>query len=157
MKIAFRYQNLPTVEKQKVAHFNNIFDLTKTISEEVIGSANISHWKLNSDLKSDMFSNVAYKDLLNSIKSKISEGKFLLQDKPEKRSILRVGIHSLGSPLWYNFDQSESQHAADFVRFIYSFRALLRSAFAVGVVTVPSQLLNKVNFVVQLYASVFSI
>lgn len=46
------------------------------------------------------FSNPAYNDLLKSIKEKIKEGNFFLKDNPEKKTILRIGIHSLG---WYQF------------------------------------------------------
>lgn len=42
------------------------------------------------------FINPAYSDLLKSIKDKIKVEKLFLKDNPEKKTILRIGIHSLG-------------------------------------------------------------
>lgn len=92
------------------------------------------------------FSNPAYHDLLESIKNKIRIGQFGVNDKPERRSILRIGIHALGSPMWL-CDSSEGfmiPQNRDLNMFIYCLRALARSAFAIAFVTVPSHLLERV-------------
>nr|CAD7426179.1 unnamed protein product [Timema monikensis] len=81
------------------------------------------------------FCNPAYTDLLTAIQHKISLGQFQVSDTPEKRNILRVAIHSLGSPLW-----RANQQRSDLTLFLYCLRSLLRSSLAVCVVTVPSHL-----------------
>lgn len=92
------------------------------------------------------FSNVAYHDLLQSIKNKIKEGKFFLKDKTDKRSVLRIAIYSLGSPLWlpnkgslYTINKSR-----DLDMFVFCLRALLRSALAVALISIPTRLYDEV-------------
>lgn len=58
----------------------------------------------------------------------------------EKRTILRIVVHGLGSPLW-----GEQQHIANEIspaltRFLFQLRSTLRSALAVCFVTVPTHL-----------------
>lgn len=93
------------------------------------------------------FSNTAYHDLLQSIKNRIKEGKFFLKDKPEKRSVLRIALYSLGSPLW--LPNKKSLHTINKTRdldmFLFCLRALLRSAFAVALVSIPTRLYDEVN------------
>lgn len=45
MKIAFRYQNLPTSEKQKIDQFGHFYDLTKVMPRDLIEKSDIVHWK----------------------------------------------------------------------------------------------------------------
>ncbi|KAJ8911958.1 hypothetical protein NQ315_012769 [Exocentrus adspersus] len=69
-----------------------------------------------------------------------------LKDNPERRSLLRIGIHSLGSPMW--LPHSKSVHSIDSSRdlnlFIFCLRALVRSAYAVAVITIPTHLYHEV-------------
>lgn len=95
------------------------------------------------------FSNPAYNDLLRQIKTKIKKDKYFLKDNPTKKSILRIALHSLGSPLWlpvrnplHSLDSSR-----DLDMFIFCLRALVRSAFAVAVITIPSHLYSEVCLV----------
>ncbi|CAG2058880.1 unnamed protein product [Timema podura] len=81
------------------------------------------------------FCNPAYRDLLTAIQLKISLGQFQVSDTPEKRNILRVAIHSLGSPLW-----CADQQRSDLTLFLYCLRSLMRSSLAVCIVTVPSHI-----------------
>lgn len=50
MKIAFRYQNLPTAttSRSKTMYGHN-FDLEKTVGEDVIQNADIEYWNPASD------------------------------------------------------------------------------------------------------------
>nr|XP_023030181.1 elongator complex protein 4 [Leptinotarsa decemlineata] len=93
------------------------------------------------------YSNPAYNDLLKSIKNKIKEGKFFLKDSPEKRSILRIGVHSLGSPMW--LPHRKSLHSIESTRdldmFIFCLRALVRSAYSVAVITIPTHLYHEIS------------
>ena len=66
-----------------------------------------------------------------------------------QRKVLRVALQSLGSPLW--LDEGgvvDSTHPLP--RFLHRLRALLRRAYAVAVVTVPTHLMQ-VRFKTRLY------
>lgn len=77
----------------------------------------------------------------------MKEGKFFLKDKPEKRSVLRIVLHSLGSPLWlgdkYSFYSVNRNRDLDM--FVFCLRALVRSAFAVALISIPSHLYDEVR------------
>jgi len=146
MKIAFRYQNLSTsmMGASNIKHIGHHFDLTKSISFSDIENSDIYYWtgqRIETGYNS--FLNPAYNDLLKSIKEKIKEGKFFLKDNPEKKTILRIGIHSLGSPMWLPHRKSVhsiDSNSQDLHMFIFCLRALVRSAHAVAVITIPSYL-----------------
>ncbi len=58
-----------------------------------------------------------------------------------KRNILRIGLQSLGSPLWLDEGGvSDSSHSL--LQFLHCLRALLRRAYAVAMVTVPTHLMK---------------
>ncbi|KAJ1525996.1 hypothetical protein ONE63_009175 [Megalurothrips usitatus] len=89
------------------------------------------------------FGNKNYGYLLSKIHQKISEGQFRVQDEPSKHSILRVAIHSLGSPMWVDSTTDaniETGIKRDLPRFLLYLRSLLRESYALAVVTVPSHL-----------------
>lgn len=44
LKIAFRYQNLPTTEINRQHQFGHYYDLSKNMSEEELKSADIEYW-----------------------------------------------------------------------------------------------------------------
>lgn len=145
MKIAFRYQNLPTTQTETCSLSHN-FDLSKSMSEDIENS-DIFYWNgQRKENSNSMFTNPAYNELLKSIKEKIKDGKFFLKDNPSNRTILRIGIHSLGSPLW--LPHRDSFHlmneSRDLDMFIFCLRALVRSAFAVAVITIPTHLYHEV-------------
>ncbi|KAJ8929917.1 hypothetical protein NQ314_017351, partial [Rhamnusium bicolor] len=150
MKIAFRYQNLPTTDSStcNVKHIGHFYDLSKNMSLSDIENSDIYYWTgQRIENGSKTFTNPAYNELLKSIKNKIKEEKFFLKDNPEKRSILRIGIHSLGSPMW--LPHRKSIHSIDSSRdldmFIFCLRALVRSAYAVAVITVPTHLYHEIS------------
>jgi len=90
---------------------------------------------------SGRFTNPAYYDLLCTVQHKIEEGQFGVAASPEKRNILRIAVHSIGSPLWTEQSYSSSTHQkSDLAMFFYCLRSLLRSAYAVCMVTLPSHL-----------------
>lgn len=49
MTIAFRYQNLPTTEKQKSLQIGHYYDLTKVMPRDVLDNADVFHWKKLND------------------------------------------------------------------------------------------------------------
>lgn len=77
----------------------------------------------------------------------MKDGKFFLKDKPEKRSILRISLHSLGSPFWLPDGHGlfGGQQNRDLDMFVFCLRALIRSAFAVALISIPTHLYDEVS------------
>ena len=84
------------------------------------------------------FSNPCFHSLLQKIQTKMESGNFRLLANPVKRNLLRIAILSLGSPLW-------AQNSSDLPLFCYCLRAMLRSAYAVCLITVPSHLCQVIS------------
>ncbi|KAL3279232.1 hypothetical protein HHI36_016745 [Cryptolaemus montrouzieri] len=147
MKIAFRYENLPTHDNEdKHINLGHFYDLTKPMPLADIENTDIYYWNgCRVENGVSAFSNPAYNDLLRQIKTKIKEDRFFLKDNPSKKSILRIAVHSLGSPLW--LPMKNSLHSVDSSKdldmFIFCMRALVRSALAVAVITIPSHLYHE--------------
>ena len=72
-----------------------------------------------------------------------------------QRNILRIGLHSLGSPLWLDdrgFDTPTPSPSPSHVpshtpsptlpQFLHTLRGLLRRAYAVAVITIPTHLMQ---------------
>jgi hypothetical protein len=58
------------------------------------------------------------------------------QDESLTRNVLRIGIQSLGSPVWPMTD------GYSLPRFLLALRGLVRSALAVCVITMPTHLIE---------------
>ncbi len=58
-----------------------------------------------------------------------------MTDKTKEKTILRIGIHALSSPLW-------SGNGQDLFMFLHALRGLLRSSLAVCMITCPSYLFH---------------
>ena len=152
MKIAWRYRHLPRFQSSPTAiKFGHYYDLTKTMPEDLVQTINMS--KISGRQLGERFegfpqNRAKYSDLLQKIEDQISSGKFSTTDTPDKRNILRIGIHSLGSPLWgENGGQtSNDAHDPSLPRFLLGLRAILRTSFAVCVVTVPTHLFYEKGF-----------
>lgn len=149
LKIAFRYQNLPTkLEESQKNLMGHFFDLSKNMSFSNIENSDITYWNgQKTENGANVFVNPAYNELLKAIKNKIKEGKFFLKDNPSNRTVLRIGVQSLGSPMW--LPRKHSFHimneSRDLDMFIFCLRALVRSAFAVAVISIPSHLYHEVS------------
>lgn len=138
MKIAWRYQNLRTVDPSPMGGrvFGHFYDLTKSMDKKVIDNADITRWQEPlKNIKNNAFENPAYEDLLKTITKTLKSGKFLTSDEPDKRNVLRISIGSLGSRMWF-CDSEESTHA-DTYKFLYCVRALLRNSYAVAMISIP--------------------
>ncbi|EZA51157.1 hypothetical protein DMN91_005127 [Ooceraea biroi] len=140
MKIAWRYQNMKMVDSSpeggQTRGFGHYYDLSSTMQEDLIKTANIKHWHACYwPDQNHMFTNKAYYDLLRTIQRTLHEGQYFLSETPRERNILRIALHSLGSRLWLS-DRDRSSND-DLVKFFYCFRTLLRNSYAVGVTTVP--------------------
>lgn len=138
IRIAWRYQNMKLVDSSPGGSqaFGHFYDLTKSMQQEFLQAADITKWHENSlQTQNTLFENPAYADLLNTIQRTLETGEYLISKTPEKRKILRIAIHSLGSRLWL-CDREDSTHR-DLLKFFYCFRALLRNSYAVGLITIP--------------------
>lgn len=138
IRIAWRYQNMKLVDSSPGGSqaFGHFYDLTKSMQQEFLQAADITKWHESSlQTQNTLFENPAYADLLNTIQQTLETGEYLISKTPEKRKILRIAIHSLGSRLWL-CDREDSTHR-DLLKFFYCFRALLRNSYAVGLITIP--------------------
>ncbi|XP_043267118.1 putative elongator complex protein 4 [Venturia canescens] len=150
MQIAWRYQNMRIVESSPTGSqaFGHFYDLTKQMDKEIIDDAEITQWDgENGKWQADGFENSAYVDLLKNIQQTMKSGDFLVSANPEKRNILRIALHSIGSRLWLS-DTEEATHN-DLLRFLYCFRAIMRSAYAVATITVPTLNFDNSDALVQ--------
>ncbi|KAK2579816.1 hypothetical protein KPH14_008695 [Odynerus spinipes] len=150
MKIAWRYQNLRTVDSSPTGGhvFGHFYDLTKSMNQEIIDEANITQWyepEMNANRQD--FENAAYEDLLKSIAKTLKDGKFFVSDEPDKRNVLRISISSLGSRLWF-CDSEESTHK-DILKFLYGLKALLRHSFSLAMISVPVENFDNVDKFVE--------
>ena len=58
-----------------------------------------------------------------------------------QRNVLRIGLQSLGSPLWLD-EGGVVDSTPSLPQFLHRLRALLRRAYAVAVVTIPTHLMQ---------------
>ncbi|NP_001088363.1 elongator complex protein 4 [Xenopus laevis] len=150
MKIAWRYQNLPKVETLPISssRFGHYYDLSKTMPPEM--SAKSHRFYLPRIMSANQKQNVSevtcnYNQLLESIQRVVHQEGYD-GSNPQKRpkTILRLGIESLGSVLWADDicsqERPENQHSL--TRFLYGLRGLLRTSLSVCVITVPTYLIQ---------------
>ncbi|XP_040835974.1 elongator complex protein 4 isoform X3 [Ochotona curzoniae] len=152
MKIAWRYQLLPKMEIGPVSasKFGHCYDASKKMPQELIET---SKWhgfflpeKISSDLPVEPCSLApGYLKLLQFIRNVIYEEGFD-GSNPQKaqKNILRLGLQSVGSPLWgddicctENCDSSRS-----LTKFLYILRGLLRTSLSACVITMPTHLIQ---------------
>ncbi|XP_013389796.1 elongator complex protein 4 [Lingula anatina] len=154
MKIAWRYQNMSKVQAAPVStKFGHYFDLTKVMNPEVLAKTDMRQFYLPDeeipDRHSNSIMNPAYQKLLQDIKSHIINKNFSTSSSKQpqqQRNILRIAIHSLGSPLWGEGEVNPDSYDPSLPRFLYGLRALLRSAFASCLITVPTYIFNDTAF-----------
>jgi elongator complex protein 4 len=79
-----------------------------------------------------------YAKLEESIKQAIEAGQFSTSTSVQERNVLRIVIHSLGSPLW-GMDDDQLHSLA---KFLFRLKGYLRSAYAVAMVTLPTHLIQ---------------
>lgn len=153
MKIAWRYQNLPKLESVSLtsARFGNYYDISKTMSPDMLQSAKTHSFylpniiPLDGTCGSSSEMSCDYLQLLQSIQSVVHQGGFD-GSNPQKgqKNILRIGIQCLGSVLWGDdictHEQPDNLHSL--TRFLYALRGLLRSSLSVGLITMPTHLIQ---------------
>ncbi|KAK7072136.1 Elongator subunit elp4 [Halocaridina rubra] len=139
MTIAWRYQNQKSQPTSFGSNrFSHNYDLTKVMAREQTFEANIESWRINSN---ESLRN-SYWQLLEAIKKRIETGNMSTLDGSPKTNVLRLGLHSIGSPLWgleYGFYEKDHKWK-NLTTFFYVLRALVRTCYSVCLVTVPSHL-----------------
>ncbi|KAH3890406.1 elongator complex protein 4-like [Dreissena polymorpha] len=153
MKIAWRYTNLPKFQSTPTTvKFGHYYDLSKTMEEDLLKTANAEMIKIginNADNFSMATNASNYMALIEKIQNKIEMEHFSTSSNPEKRNILRIALHSIGSPLWGENGGllPDGEYDPSLSRFLLALRAILRSAFAVCVLTLPTHLMCDQAFV----------
>ncbi|XP_055380816.1 elongator complex protein 4 [Condylostylus longicornis] len=141
MRIAWRYNELPKINSEQSPDFVNIghhFNLTEQIDSDILDKAVKYVWNgLNMDITNNTFCNSRYNDLLKKISEVLNLKKFSIEDNNQEKSLLRLCITSLGSPLWYNNNFKE-----DFLKFLTILRIMIKNTCAVCFLSIPLNLLK---------------
>lgn len=149
MEIAWRYHNMTINDSliKSARTFGHFYDLTKDMNSDIIDNTDITYWD-GDELKFNTsgFKNTSYIDLLKKIQLKLKQGGFYVTDNIGERNILRIGIQSLGSRLWLCDNEEDTQN--DLLKFLYCFRSLLRSSYAVAAITVPVKNFDNINGII---------
>lgn len=145
MKIAWRYRYLPKFQSNPASiKFGHYYDLTKNMDENLVKTITLSTVgnELTVRQARNGVNNPAYSKLLEKIQNKIDSGGFVTGATSDKRNILRIALHSIGSPLWGDNGGLTSTDTYDpaLPRFLLGLRAILRSAYATCLITVPTHL-----------------
>lgn len=126
MKIAWRYENLSSLESSHLVHYD--LQSAKPLPKELLDRVTIHQLTWHDYLESH--STVSFRHyLLKRIQHLISTQ--YSSQQTEKR-ILRLGIQSLSSSL---FDSDQSNHSDELFSFLYHLRILLRTSLATCVIT----------------------
>ncbi|XP_062599943.1 elongator complex protein 4-like [Saccostrea cucullata] len=157
MKIAWRYQHLPANQAiHSSSKFGHYYDLTKVMDPQLTSAINptlIGSEDFEIGCKECEDLNPKYKYLLKRIKDEIDKGHFSTTEQTDKRNILQIGIHSLGSPQWDECGGlAANLEDIDYSlpRFLLALRVLMRSAFATCMITMPTHLFQIPGFVGRL-------
>lgn len=149
MKIAWRYRNMPRVQSSFSNQFGHSYDLTVGMPAGRIQAIDTVHF--NAQDKPARSAQELYVALKTAIEKTIQEAHFSVDEVlPKQRNILRVGIQSLGSPLWLDEGGVSSNSSHSLLQFLHCLRALLRRAYAVAMVTIPTHLMRDRAYVRRL-------
>ena len=128
MKIAWRYENLSTIDSSSISTSHYDLQSTKTIPAELMDQSKIHKLTWNDYTQSQ--STLSYRNyLLKSLQTLLTTN--YSSQQTDKR-ILRIGIQSLSSSL---FDDKTEEHSNELFSFLYYLRILLRTSLATCVIT----------------------
>ncbi|XP_078335032.1 elongator complex protein 4-like isoform X1 [Crassostrea virginica] len=157
MKIAWRYQHLPGNQLgHSSSKFGHYYDLTKVMDPQLLTSIKpvlIGPEDLERGCNQCQELNPKYKYLLTRIQKEIEQGGHSTTQHTDRRNILRIAVHSLGSPQWDEcggLDHSHEDTDFSLPRFLLALRVLMRSAFAVCLITIPTHLFQIPGYVGRL-------
>ncbi|KAG7173300.1 elongator complex protein 4-like [Homarus americanus] len=156
MTIAWRYQSKTSQPKTSVGNrFGHNYDLTKSMGTELTSNIDMALWD-GSELEEGrgMLKNKNYWSLLQVIKKRIESSNLATSSNKAKTNVLRLGLHSVGSPLWGSeFGYQEKDHKwQSLTTFLFMLRALVRTSFSVCMVTVPAHLFTDPALLLRLQA-----
>ena len=128
MKIAWRYENLSSIDAS--THSSTHYDLqsTKSLPSDLLEQIKIHQFTWNDYLQSN--SSDSYRIFLLKTLQKLLTTTYSSQ-QPDKR-ILRIAIQSFSSSL---FDDQLDKHFDELCSFLYHLRLLLRTSLATCVIT----------------------
>ncbi|CAF0984535.1 unnamed protein product [Adineta steineri] len=128
MKIAWRYENLSTIDSSSTSNIHYDLQSTKPIPNDLIEQIKIHKITWNDYQQSQ--STLSYRNYLLKSLQKLLTNDYSSQ-QTEKR-ILRIGIQSLSLSL---FDDKTSNHTDELFAFLYHLRILLRTSLATCIIT----------------------
>ncbi|XP_065170843.1 elongator complex protein 4 [Atheta coriaria] len=140
MKIAFRYQNLPTNEKEAQSIFGHYYDLSESMpSQDIDSNHHMCFSEDNILLGQDknLFKNKTLNSVINHINKLVQDSKFANDGNFSNKNILRVCIHQLGTLMWDDLDE--------LAKFMYFLRCILRNCFAIAMISIPTHLNEKLK------------
>ncbi|XP_046395472.1 elongator complex protein 4 isoform X2 [Ischnura elegans] len=143
MKIAWRYEGLnPNEGSNSKASFGHIFDTSKVMDIETLDLGRISYWDPSEDVLNASDSSLGpYLNLLKFISRQIEACVCKVESKSDKKNIIRIALHCVASPLWQETSSmSSKQMLPQFLKFMYCLKSIVRSSYAVCMVTVPVHL-----------------
>ncbi|XP_050676994.1 elongator complex protein 4 [Leptidea sinapis] len=165
MKIAWRYESLGKVESSfdYESNFGHHFDLSKHIDVETVKKCRITYCDLrkcknsNEDKSKHVFRNDLYYNLIRKIENTLSNKEY--DRDSNNKSILRISIQALGSPMWFSVDCDEepldcNAYGKDLIKFLYCLRRLIQDKNAVAFVTIPSHLFDDDHLMNRLLYSI---
>ncbi|KAK8723568.1 hypothetical protein OTU49_011790 [Cherax quadricarinatus] len=154
MSIAWRYQNKASQPGTNVGNrFGHNYDLTKSMDAEIISHVDLALWDgSEAEEGKGKLENKNYWSLLQLIKKRIEDGNLSTSCNKSKTNVMRLALHSVGSPLWgWEFSHQEKDHQwHNLTTFLFMLRALVRTSFSVCLMTVPSHLFADPNLTLRL-------
>jgi elongator complex protein 4 len=128
MKIAWRYENLSTIDSSSISNIHYDLQTTKTFPTELIDQIKIHKLTWNDYIQSQ--TSISYRYYLLKTLHKLLTKDYSSQ-QTDKR-ILRIGIQSLSLSL---FDDKNTNHFDELFAFLYHLRILLRTSLATCIIT----------------------
>ena len=147
MKIAWRYQNQNTTKSSNLGtsqRTRHSFNLLKTIPPEMVKNSDVQICDIEPPENDDSWRNSSYHKLIKEIESKVQLGGFNIDPNvpKEHKTILRLGIQSLGCSNWGELQETAERNLGTF---LLCLRSILRSCFGIAFLTVPSHVLRQVQ------------
>lgn len=125
MKIAWRYENLSSIDSSNQTSTHYDLQSTKSLPADLLEQIKIHRYTWNDHLQSNSYRISLLKTLQKFLTTTYSS------QQTDKR-ILRIGIQSFSSSL---FDDQSDQHFDELCSFLYHLRILLRTSLATCVIT----------------------
>jgi elongator complex protein 4 len=125
------------------SNFCNRFDLTNSITDDVLSKAQKHHFNLEKYSESNILEGIL-EDIKQLLKSEFSST--IPADPSQPRKILRVAINSLGSPFYNNGPLP----FAEVYQFLTQLKGLMRFSYATLMVTLPAYIYSP-SYLVPIY------